>query len=450
MHNDRRTNPRPAPPLGPTVPTRSSAPNGGHRGTALVVADAELGAAATSSALAAIGWKCVCTTDLERASWLVLVRTFGLLFVAGTSDPWTIGTVSLLRPLSRAPMVALSSPGTQSEPTLLNAGADLVLEQGYSGDLLRAGTDALLRRAIPNQAELRFLESPGLRVDLLARRVTVDGQQVSLTPTEFDLLRVLMGQPFVAIRHHEILKEVWDWKHTDDRNALRLQINRLRKKLEASGERRYIRAARGIGYSFDQPVTELAAHQKKGSGVEDSNYVATWEDRLSTLIQSLFATHSRLEACRALVDLAADDSLCDGAAVFARRPGSNLLDLVAQAGMPEEWQTSVAAGVPLDGGYLSADTFNTRAIRRVVDITKFKRLYPATVKLTRLAETEVPSILSIPLADAHGTWGQVGFVRRSDSPFTPLQCIVLEAAGAVLSGLFPRHLGEPDGTLAAI
>ena len=74
----------------------------------------------------------------------------------------------------------------------------------------------------------------------------------------------------------------------------------------------------------------------------------------------------------------------------------------------------------------------------------------ATVKLTRLAETEVPSILSIPLADAHGTWGQVGFVRRSDSPFTPLQCLVLEATGAVLGGLFPRQLGEPDGTLAAI
>ena len=448
MNNDRRTNPRPAAPLCPTVPTSSSARNGDHRGTALVVADTEPGAAAASSALASIGWKCVCTTDLDRAWWLVSVRHFGLLFVAGTSDPWTIGTVSLLRPLSRAPMVALSPRVTQSEPTLLNAGADLVLEQGYSRDLLRARTDALLRRAIPNQAELRFLESPGLRVDLLARSVTVDGQQVSLTPTEFDLLRLLMGQPFVAIRHHEILKEVWDWKYTGDRNALRLQINRLRKKLEASGERRYIRAARGIGYSFDQPVTELAAHQEKGSGGEDGSYLATWEGRLSTLIESLFATHSRLEACRALVDLATDDSLCDAASVFARRPGSNVLDLVAQAGMPEEWQASVAAGVPLDGGYVSADTFNTRAIRRIVDITKFKRRYPATVQLTRSAE--VPSILSVPLADTHGAWGQVGFVRRSDSPFTPLHCMVLEATGAVLGGLFPRQLGEPDGTLAAI
>jgi two-component system KDP operon response regulator KdpE len=448
VHNDRRTSPRPSAPLRPTATARSSARNGGHGGTALVVADTELAAVAASRALAPIGWKCVCTTDLDRASWLVAVRNFGILFVAGTSDPWTIGSVSLLRPLSRAPMVALSSHVTQSEPTLLNAGADLVLEHGYSGDLLRAGTDALLRRAIPNRAELRFLESPGLRVDLLARSVTVDDHQASLTPTEFDLLRLLMSQPFVAIRHHDILKEVWDWKYADDRNALRLQINRLRKKLEASGERRYIRAARGIGYSFDQPVTELAGQQEKGSRAENDNYMATWEGHLSRLIESLFATHGRLEACRHLVDLAVGDSLCDGASVFARRTGSNVLDLVAQAGMSQEWQTSVATGVPLDGGYVSADTFNARAIRRVVDITKLKRRYPATAQLTRSAEA--PSILSVPLADTYGTWGQLGFIRRSDSPFTPLQCMVLEAAGAVLGGLFPCQLGQPGSSLAAI
>jgi len=413
-----------------------------------VAVDTEPNATAASNALALIGWKCVCTTDLDRASWMVSVRDFGLLFVAGASDPWTIGTVSLLRPLSRAPLIALSPSPAQSEPTLLNAGADLVLEQGCSVDLLRAGTDALLRRAIPNQAELRFLESPGLRVDLLARAVTVDDQRISLTPTEFDLLRLLMSQPFVAIRHHEIIKEVWDWKYADDRNALRLQVNRLRKKLEASGERSYIRAARSIGYSFDQPVTELAGQAEKSSGEEENSYVATWETRLSTLIESLFATRSRLQACQVLVDLAVDDSLCDGAAVFVRHPGSNMLSLAAQAGMPEEWQASVVAGVPLDGGYMSADTFNTRAIRRVVDITKLKRRYPATVQLTR--SVEVPSMLSVPLADAHGTWGQLGFMRRSDSPFTPVHCMVLEAAGAVLGGLFSSQLGEPDHTLAAI
>jgi GAF domain-containing protein len=120
--------------------------------------------------------------------------------------------------------------------------------------------------------------------------------------------------------------------------------------------------------------------------------------------------------------------------VFARRPGVDILDLVAQAGMSQEWQQAVAAGLPLDGHFLATDTFNSKEIRNYVDISKLNRRYGPTVRLMRAAQ--LPAQLSVPLVDHNGAWGQLGFGRRSDSPFTTPQCMVLEATGAVLGALF--------------
>src|SRR5437899_3715175 len=101
--------------------------------------------------------------------------------------------------------------------------------------------------------------------------------------------------------------------------------------------------------------------------------------------------------------------MCDGAAVFARRPDEAVLDLVAQSGLPPEWQSSVADGLPLDAPYVAADTFNTREIRNFVDVGKLGRVYSRSVRL--LSAIQLPVQLSVPLVDQYTTWGQVGFAR---------------------------------------
>jgi two-component system KDP operon response regulator KdpE len=408
----------------------------GRRGTALLFRETSAGPIDHARRITDGGWECVVAHDVERARWLASVRNFGLIVLAGETLRWSRDALNTIRPLTVSPVLALSPDLDEAQAPLLRLGADMVVDSACRAELFRSAIQALVRRAVANEPVLRYLEAQGLRIDLWGRRTTLDGADVSLTPTEFDILRLLMAQSQIAVKHHEIIKAVWSWKYTDERNALRLQINRLRSKLaDASGRPRFIRSVRGVGYVFDKPVAEFAGDRDtpKSTPIRE-NVNLLLEGRLRSLTKSLIECASRAEACAVLVETVVAEGMCDGAAVFARRPGLDILDLVAQAGMSATWQLAVAGGLPLGDQFLATDTFNTREIRHYVDISKLARRYRPTVRLMRAAQ--LPAQLSIPLADHHGAWGQLGFGRRSDSPFTTPQCMVLEAAGAVLGALF--------------
>lgn len=408
---------------------------GGLGGTALVCGEPSASLAALAHGLGPGGWECVVAPTLERARWLASVRNFRLIILAGESPSWTFKALGTIRPATLTPILVVSGH-TDTQPRLLDLGADMVLGTQTEDCLLRAAVRALVRRAPSRGPTLRYLEADGLRLDLWARSVHVDGCAVELSPTEFDVLHFLMAHAPLVVRHYAIIKAVWSWKYADERNALRIQVNRLRRKLgDPADEPRFIRSQRGTGYCFIQPVSEFA--DDRSSSRTDDGVGVLLEGHLRRLRQALIAAGSRERASAALVEMVVSAGLCDGAAIFARWPGADLLNLVAQSGMPADWQTAVAAGIPLTPGFVATDTLHSLQTRTYVDIGKVAHRYGSSARLLRTAN--LPVILSVPLVDRSGAWGQFGCARRADSAFTPAHCMVLEAAGYLLGALYPEE-----------
>lgn len=418
----------------------------GVAGTALLVCESSAGRSHHAARVLRAGWECVPAQDIERACWLATVRNFGLIVVVGSTHRWSRDVVERLRPATQAPFVVLTPDIATGQAQLLRIGADVALDVGCDSELFSAAVHAVVRRSPVAAPALRYLESDALQVDVWAQRATVNGQDVGLTPTEFAILQFLMARSQITVKHHEIIRAVWNWKYADERNALRLQITRLRRKLsDASlGRSEFIKLIRGVGYVFDKPVLEFADVQTVATSNPLREHTSQLlESTLRTLITSLVECAGRLKACTVLVERTLAEGMCDGAAVFVRRPGRNLLELAAQAGMPAAWQRAVDSGLPLDEHFLATDTFKTRQIHHFVDISKMANRFRPTVRLMREAEMQSPAQLSVPLIDQHGVWGQAGFVRRSDDPFTAQHCMVLESAAAVLGALFADEPADP-------
>ena len=99
-------------------------------------------------------------------------------------------------------------------------------------------------------SQVQNIELDGLHVDLNARVVRRDGEEIHLMPIEFDLLRTLVRHRGRLMTHRALLVEVWGPQYAEDTQVLRAHIANLRRKIEPTGERRYIRTDPGIGYRF--------------------------------------------------------------------------------------------------------------------------------------------------------------------------------------------------------
>jgi two-component system KDP operon response regulator KdpE len=110
-----------------------------------------------------------------------------------------------------------------------------------------------LRRAEPSSEPV--LEIGGLRVDLEAREVSVDGTPVQLTPHEYGLLRLLALNEGKLLTHKAILREVWGEAYADESHYLHVYVSQLRRKLEPDPARpRYILTESGVGYRLVDPL----------------------------------------------------------------------------------------------------------------------------------------------------------------------------------------------------
>ena len=95
-----------------------------------------------------------------------------------------------------------------------------------------------------------MIDAEGLEIDLAARSVRRDGEAVHLTPTEFELLRVLAQNRGRLMTHRALLVEVWGVEYEDDIQVLRAHVANLRRKIEPPDGPRYIRTDPGVGYRF--------------------------------------------------------------------------------------------------------------------------------------------------------------------------------------------------------
>jgi two-component system KDP operon response regulator KdpE len=155
-----------------------------------------------------------------------------------------------LRGWSQMPIIVLSAVGEEEvKIAALEAGADDYVTKPFGPRELVARLNAVLRRAASNVDE-PTIRVEGLEIDLAARRVRRDGRDVHLTPTEYDLLRILARNRGRLLTHRALLSEVWGPQYADDTQALRTHIANLRRKIEPGGEPYYIRTDARVGYRF--------------------------------------------------------------------------------------------------------------------------------------------------------------------------------------------------------
>ena len=135
----------------------------------------------------------------------------------------------------------------------LEAGADDYVTKPFGMDELRARIGAVLRRAAGPAADPSGMVRLGpVVMDVAARRVTVDGTAVDLTPREYELLKVMISQPGRLLTKGRLLRAVWGTAYADEAHYLHVYISRLRRKLGAAdptgGAAGLITAEPGIGY----------------------------------------------------------------------------------------------------------------------------------------------------------------------------------------------------------
>ncbi len=197
------------------------------------------------------GYEVAVATTIEEALDVAAVRPPDAAIVdLMLPDGSGVELCRRLREWSTMPIVVLSAVGEEdAKVEALEAGADDYVTKPFGTRELVARLGAALRRAGEAPGE-PAVEVDGLRVDLNDRVVQRNGEEIHLTPIEFDLLRTLVRHRGRLMTHRALLVEVWGPQYADDTQVLRAHIANLRRKIEPTGERRFIRTEPGIGYRF--------------------------------------------------------------------------------------------------------------------------------------------------------------------------------------------------------
>jgi two-component system, OmpR family, KDP operon response regulator KdpE len=219
----------------------------------LVVDDEPQIRRALSINLRARGYDVEAAQDGERALELaarkhpdVVVLDLGLPGIDG------VDVIRGLRGWTQVPIVVLSVRDAEDDKVAaLDAGADDFVTKPFGMDELLARLRAALRRTAPAEEEA-VIDTADFTIDLAAKKVQRDGEEVRLTPTEWHLVEVLVRNHGRLVAQTQLLQEVWGPQYHDETNYLRVFMAQVRRKLEPEpAHPRYFITEPGMGYRFE-------------------------------------------------------------------------------------------------------------------------------------------------------------------------------------------------------
>lgn len=154
------------------------------------------------------------------------------------------------------PVLMLTARDDEADKIIgLGSGADDYMTKPFSMRELIARCKALFRRVerakviAKNSEHEKILDFGSIVIDPSKRAVTVNGEPVHLTPTEFDLLTTLARKPKIVLTRESLLEDVWDWVDASGTRTVDSHVKALRHKLGSST----IRTVHGVGYAFEPP-----------------------------------------------------------------------------------------------------------------------------------------------------------------------------------------------------
>ncbi len=158
-----------------------------------------------------------------------------------------------VRAFSQLPIIVLSVRGQeQSKVGALDSGADDYVTKPFGMNEVLARVRAQLRRVPSVRSEQQTIDAGDFRIDLHGHRVSVRGNNVHLTPKEFDLLAYLAKKPGRVVPHRELLTAIWGIESADQPEYLRVLVGQLRKKIESDDSApRYLLTEPWVGYRLE-------------------------------------------------------------------------------------------------------------------------------------------------------------------------------------------------------
>ena len=189
------------------------------------------------------------TTGEEALAAVVNGRPDVIILDLGLPDMDGVEVTRRLREWTQIPIIIVSVREQEKDKiAALDAGADDYLTKPFGVGELMARLRSALRRSAQAETEPTF-KTGNLEVDLNQREVSVNGQPVTLTPTEYDLLRTFIKHAGKVLTHDQLLRAVWGTAYESETHLLQVNISNLRRKIEPDPVRpSYLVTEPGVGY----------------------------------------------------------------------------------------------------------------------------------------------------------------------------------------------------------
>src|SRR6266498_370094 len=198
-------------------------------------------------------------TGQEALDGVVLYHPEIIILDLGLPDIDGVEVTRRLREWSQTPIIVISvRDSEQDKVAALDAGADDYLTKPFGTSELLARIRVALRRSNKSEEEAVVFQQGDLLIDFMKREVRVNDVPVTLTPTEYSILRTLVTHMGKVLTHQQLIKEVWGGNYEVNAHLLRVNVSNLRRKIESNPlQPRHIITEPGVGYRFKEIEKKL-------------------------------------------------------------------------------------------------------------------------------------------------------------------------------------------------